>query len=679
LAIIRHPLGKAAGLAGIQGADVWLRRRMDAWRSVFEKTDRIVSGKPINVRIVEAPATNLTEAPGWTNGDDVFLNKDLLERELQKGVRGIESTVIGFKGVNYHELSHILLSPRLSDDISKRILDNAKRDGDFRWWYAFNALEDQRIETGFVSMFPPAARYFEVLAAKWLVDNPQQLAEAHILIHGRKFLPADLRYRVRQAFVQKYSEDLADRFEKVIDGFLPVVFPNDSVKAQQAVRDYRQLLLEMEKLNMGVGLPELGSADNDPRNIPDPRQKGREDLIRNGRANVRDQKRAKDAAKPLIAEAKKQDELQKQQPQQQPGQPGDGEGEGAEGEGFGQGQGQGDGDGDSGQKSNIPQSGGDTSIPGGGNGVSNDTGPMSENGILGPDAPDPLQQAMEKAQEALDDAMADPMLMEDIKATVDSIRAASNADGDVAGQYGAGTMKDVDGARNGIVRRLRHALEDIRLDLEPTWNRRENSGKVNMRRVLQRQPHEIDIFDHWYEGSEEEGGVEAVILIDLSGSMQNTLGQASEALWIVKRAFDELDVRTTVLGFSSTHTILYRPNEKAPKNQYKQFHAQSATEPTSALVEARNVLSNSHQPNTVLITITDGQWGGSTKAEALVVSMRQAGTVTLLLGLDGAVRHYGKHQFELAEDIRSVNEIPKIAQTLVAAVMRKADSQRVGS
>ncbi len=668
------------------------RRRMDAYRHVFEKTDRIISGGSVNVVLTDPPASNLQEAPGWTDGESIFLNAQVLQRDLNalKG-KDVSPLVMSLKGVNYHELAHVLFSPRIADDLCKKVVERAQGDGDFRWWYAFNSLEDQRIETWFVATYRPSYRYFESIALRWLVSHQQTVAESHLLVYGRKFLPAKVRHASRKAFVKKYGEDLATKFEDVIDRYLDVALPGDTNRAFLLIKRYRELLDEA----MMVNPPDLMSDDNHPNDIPNKAQR-RDDLIRKGRAGHKAQKSARNNARIFVRRAKAEDKKlreqdpgtgqsdkegqQGQQPGQQPGgQDGDGQSDSSQGQGQGK-----DGtvgDGDPLDRNNIDSGGSDAPTDGGaGGGVSTTPGnSVNEQDANMPEADlsDLVNEVMDEMYDALDEALNDPDLQQDVKATADAIRAAAHGgDADVQGDRTRSTEQPVTGDMKQLVRRLVHVLERLRLDLEPTWIRRQCRGKINIRRAVFRQPHEADVFDQWDEGNEDEGGVEFVVLVDLSASMSYLADQASQALWVLKRAFDQLDVPVTVLGYSDGHFILSRPKDKAKLGTYRQFGTYNSTYPVSALREALQVFNGSKQPNQVLITITDGQWGNADEEVAPILrSMQRLGVTTVLLGLGQAVHAYGKHYHEVGHDMRQIKELPEIAVKIVASILQRVNAR----
>ena len=216
--------------------------RLDAWRSVFEKADRILCGKAINVKIVakETIPSSMTDIPGWSDGETIHFNGPKVIDMLN--TKDALAAVLRLKGLNYHELSHVLFTPRQSEELPRRVIERAKYDNDPTWWYAMNALQDQRIETWFTASYRPSRRYYEATVLQWILTDGN--AEAGVLLHGRKYLSPKIRVRAEKVFRKKYPGDLYDRFCAVIDQYLTVVLPKDSVRALSLVGKYRTLLQE---------------------------------------------------------------------------------------------------------------------------------------------------------------------------------------------------------------------------------------------------------------------------------------------------------------------------------------------------------------------------------------------------------------------------------------------------
>lgn len=666
--------------------------RLDAWRSVFEKTNRILSGKALQVRIVgkdEVDGMGLGKVPGWSDGETINFNGPIVLDMLNQN--DALAAVLRLKGLNYHELSHVLYTPRQSEELPKKVIERANADGDPSWWWAMNALEDQRIETWFTAAYGPSRRYFEATVLQWLLKDGN--AEAATLLHGRKYLTPSLRVKAEKVFVEKYSADLMQRFQSVIDEYLTVVLPKDTLRAFTLISKYRDLCKEMQSQS-GAPLPKLVIEDNGVHDgTPG---KHTQTVARSGRVTGKDAQDAASRAKQVVAKSKIDDAKARKDlaDQQQQGQDGGQDGQdtkggggsgqqpsGAPGSTPAQGGGQqgggsgGDGGGDSSQQGGQQQGGGV-----GGGGAGTDTGTHE---VLPGGSGDPLKDAIKdmigEAQDNLDDVAADAELQDDVSRVLSAVKATiNNGKQDAAGEiaHKGGTVNP---SQETLVaqRRVRQVIQRIRTEVEPQILRRQDAGRIDVRRVLSRRPNENDIFTSYDEGMEDETGMEAVILCDISGSMGGVMTEASTALWTLKRAFDALDIRCTVLAFDTNHFIVYQPGQRA-KSKVSIISSMGGTDPTSALKQAQIIFSKSHAPSKVLVTITDGQWGGDPRVwRGLMRAMHQVGTTSMLLGLNGAQRAYGKHDHMIGHDLTSISELPRAVTKVVAQIMRTKTAQGV--
>lgn len=647
--------------------------RLDAWRRVFEKTDRIISGRPVTVKIVQPPEVpfGMEQTPGWSDGVAVHFNGPLVAKMLK--TNDTLGAVLRLKGLNYHELSHVLYTPRMSDELPKRVVQRAQESRDNTWWYAFNALEDQRIETWFTASYGTSRRYFEASILQWLITDGN--AEAAILVYGRKYLPARLRVQAGRVFVKKHGQDLYDKFKSVIDAYLNILLPQDTVKALKLVAEYHNLLKSLV-----VNPPPLPVEDNGiTAGLP---TKGDPGVTRVGRVLKADAQSGREAAQDAMAEAAEADkqaeaELDaKEQADREAAQQSGGQqaGQGADGQGQAQARGASQGDG---QGSNVPE-GQDTVDANGGTGAGNDA---AEHFVLDnadqATAQEALGKAMrdliDQAHDAMDDVREDETVQADVDKVLDAVKAVAN-DGeiDVNGPLARGrTTMPADERHQVAVRKVVNILRTIRQEAEPQVIRRQVNGRVDARRVLTRRPNEVDIFTLYDEGAEEETGIEAVILLDVSGSMSYRAAETSAAAWALKRAFDKLEIKTTVLVFDTSHQVLWQPRDKA-QTAIPIVSTGGGTDPTSALVEAHLVLSKSNQPNKVLITLTDGQWNGNAVTlKKIMRSLHGQGVHSLLLTIDNA-SYYGSHGYQTAHELENVSDLPKAALKLVAAILRSA-------
>jgi Mg-chelatase subunit ChlD len=681
----------AAALAEVKSASESVR--LDAWRSVFEKTNRILSSRAINVKVVpgEQVPGNLLNVPGWSDGETIHFNGPLVLDMLR--MKDALAAVLRLKGLNYHELSHVLFTPRQSEELPRKVIDRATKEGDPTWWWAMNALEDQRIETWFTASYGPSRRYFEAAVLQWLITDGN--AEAAVLLHGRKYLSAKIRVQAEQVFVKKYSVDLLQRFQAVIDQYLTVVLPTDSVRAFLLVSKYRDLLKEMQNLNGQQPLPKMPVEDNGVHGHGVP-QKGDPSTVRTGKVTSKEAKDAAKAAAKAIEKADKADQQARKDLAQKAAEKAaaeqkddaddgadggseQGENGGDAGQGSGQQPGsapaqQGGGTDDGGTDTDA-SNGGDTGAGEGGSGAG-DSGGVHE--VLdGVSLSDAMKDLIDEAHADMDDIEQDAEVQADAARVLDAVKAVvNNGKQDAAGEL-AHKGGSIEASTEHLVaqRRVKTLLTRIRQEVEPQILRRQEAGRIDVRRLLSRRPNETDIFTSYDEGMEDETGMEVVVLVDISGSMSGVMTEASAAVWVLKRALDALDIRCTVLAYDTEHYIVYQPGQRA-KARVSIINSMGGTDPTSALREAQRIFAKSHQPSKVLVTITDGQWGGNpTEMRGLMKAMHVVGVQTMLLGLQNAFKHYGKHDHHIGHDMTSVSELPKAVTKLVAQIMRAKTGQ----
>lgn len=644
---------------------------LDAWRSVFQRTDRILSGQKINVSVTDdRPAGQSEAVPAWSNGLDIFLSGPRV-REMLKS-RDKLAAVLRLKGLNYHELCHVLYTPRMTDEICRRLIKKVEETGDHKWWYAFNALEDQRIETWFAATYAASARYFEATVLEWIIRNGT--AESAVLLYGRKYLTPRIRVKAARVFRKKYDATLWAEFQAVIDEYLTLMLPTDSIKAMQLIHEFVDLLDKMQAAH-GAPLPVLVIADNGGDRCP---QHGNDGVARQGRVYVKPVQRDRDNVQSKIDEAVDADLIEEelQEAEAEAAAQGGGQGQGEQKAGGGSKPQPGAGAKGDGGSDDAGGEADDASAEGGGSAAG--ASGSSDDHVAKEKGNDPILDGMDELADAAHEELAevrdDAAVLEDYERMMDAVRAAeNNGRMDAQGKAAGGATTPPSQAANMAVRKVHDVLSRIRQEAEPETLWRQAHGRVDGRRLVQRKPHETDIFKTWDHGNEEETGVEAVVLCDVSGSMQHELRDAAMAIWALKRAFDKLDIRTTVLMYDTSHSVLYQPSEKAVGNGIPVLRSGGGTNPQTALVQAKRILTKSQAPNKVLITVTDGSWAGSDEEyKSIMRQLHGIGVVSMLLGLDYAKERYGVHHHHVGHDMKSISDLPKAATKLVATIMRNA-------
>jgi Mg-chelatase subunit ChlD len=206
------------------------------------------------------------------------------------------------------------------------------------------------------------------------------------------------------------------------------------------------------------------------------------------------------------------------------------------------------------------------------------------------------------------------------------------------------------------------------------------SGQVDISRVIRQKsdPTFETIYRRYEEGAEGDATTEAVICLDLSGSMKDNrlIGPASEALWSMKHAFDQNDVMTTVLGFAYDGYVLYRKSERLDGATMRNFAAGGGTNPETTLQMAHHILTHSPATNKLLVMITDGDWSGVAAADELIASMKKFGVFTMLFCLDvqriqAVSTRWADHGCQVAKIIHDPMDMIVLVKQVVAGIMMK--------
>ena len=234
--------------------------RLNALCRVYEQADRVLSGDPVIINVVEDGP-----APAWSDGASITFNANEIEdMDLE--------TLTQVTGLNYHELAHHLYTPRRGTTFMKWVVENDYME-------SANMLEDQRIETLLIARYPSIAPYLTATIARWLSNTPEEGIGNYMLVRGRRYLPIE----IRQAFRDMFAEpSLIPTIADIVDQYRVLAFPRDYDKAQELIKRWNDEVLR--KLN----LPKMPQGPNGCSSR-DPVGKGRPEP---GKAQEKDAQRA---------------------------------------------------------------------------------------------------------------------------------------------------------------------------------------------------------------------------------------------------------------------------------------------------------------------------------------------------------------------------------------------------
>jgi hypothetical protein len=201
--------------------------RLDSIGAVYQRADRIITGDS-DIAVTITHSKDMTE-PSMTDGKDIILNGNLIDDVT-------DDTIIGLNGVNYHELAHVLFSPRVGSALGQYVTtNNMKR--------AFNVLEEGRIERLITTLYPSTTLTLEAMNHDFILrDHPSQWGNAFTTTTGRMYLPLELRQVIADKFIGEYGVALAQEVHAIVHEYRKLSFPNDFGRAKELIAQLTNLI-----------------------------------------------------------------------------------------------------------------------------------------------------------------------------------------------------------------------------------------------------------------------------------------------------------------------------------------------------------------------------------------------------------------------------------------------------
>ena len=601
--------------------------RLGALCRVYEQADRVLTGDPVIVNVMpDGPA------PAWSDGAAIYINSSEIEdMDLE--------TLTQVTGLNYHELAHHFYTPRKGTDLIKWVLDNDLME-------STNILEDQRIETLLCARYPSVAPYLTSTVARWLATDKESVQANYPLIRGRRYLPVEIRQAFRDEFAYP---DLIPAIVDIIDEYRLLAFPRDYAKARVLIQRFNdEVLKPLKKGGEDVSGGPNGCGKRDPiaKGRPEP-----------GKAQERDAARAAGMGKAesvYVPKPKEQANANTNNPDQSSNDEG---------------------------KSEIPMPAPRSAAEALAiREMAANSNPSTEYGEGHHESkggiPDNINDMLNKA---LDDVLARKDVQADIKSKQ---RVIVGGDGkyDDSSKTGKFDLTDVPTESLVAYRTFAKELERLRDECEPGWNKGVPSGRLNVQRII--NGCEIDeAFDRWEEGT-DGADVEAVILVDRSGSMSGSNDrEASQACWTIKRALEAIDAPVTVYAFDDKMEVAYKRTEKAHKTRYKFIYGNGGTNPYSSLLAAEQLLMSSRKKNKMLFIVTDGVFNHEKNDEVIKrISKRGILTAMTLIMRDRDFEYYQghgetedklRHDCEVYARINTARDLIPFAKAVVMGAIKK--------
>lgn len=570
-------------------ADNQARVRTQATKQVLQKTDRILGMGGLQVKIEPSNVP----APAFTDGRIITINSDWEpgKTSLEKGFT--TKSMLTVTALNYHELAHCMFMPRLDTHLVREI----RNKGAF---HTFNILQDQADETRFVKLYDPARNYFTALVTQYMLETDEHLAYNYVLVSGRNFIPNRLRVKLQDRF---HRPEIIPEVDALIAEYKRLVYPDDQKRMLEVTLDLHTLINDISSKMTQAGTTHENIARGEPDTETSKRLAKQEE----------DDYEATDDEEPEDEAAASGDD--DDQPEDEQSEAGKGQPSSDESENTGD-------DKDEGASRGADGSPGDDTAP---------------------DEPS-LEDTLE---EVYDEVFGE--VEEEVEDRIESVR-------DHESDYTV--EQDKSNARKEpptpeLLQTVRRCVDEFREVHErhaPGWHVNQRHGKLNHRQYARALQGNEFVFRRWREGVHDALDFEVTFLLDQSYSMQGTyINNASQALWVLRRTFEELEGIDTVLGFHNYTTLLSQRGERVTLHEVPMYDVGGGTNVTPAIQEATRILNTSQKPLRLCVIVTDGAFNDRIAAR---MEMEHVNNPISIIGIQTDVDQY--------QDVRNVVHTQRI-------------------
>lgn len=520
------------------------QNELDSIASVYQTADKIITGEDISVSVT---ADTEMKTTAMNNGKDIIYNASLIE-DLDS------ETITSLHGTNYHEVAHILFSPRAGSTLGQF----AKEQKVIR---SFNMLEEARIENLMIAKYPSTRLFLETAITSYLLkDDPSEWGEAFPILTGRKYVDVDIRQAVADKFINKYGVDVAQRVQDIVHAYSSLVFPTDFTKAKDLLTMFADIVgRDTEQTDMKSG--------------------------EHGERMV--------GAKGRPASAKEQARLQKRAEQSQ-------------------------------EPTELLQKGQGV----GGNSTEENTDTKQ------------YTQDDERIAKKLNERMNEIKNDSAVKREVSETRKAISGNEDIKSIIKKAELLEMTPSQVAVsyARRFGTELERLVRNNDPMWDSRTPSGKLNISRTMNPDVNSIgEMFDQWNIGN-DNSDIEAVMLLDNSGSMGGYMTEVCQNAWIIKRGVETIEGSVSVFAFDHESKKIYDKTERALPSKFRYINSRGNTAPFRTLIEAERILTASDKSIKILFMLTDGDWSDNEECDKVIKRLNQLGVLTCLVFLSDYTR-----------------------------------------
>jgi uncharacterized protein YegL len=597
------------------------KQRLERFTQFFGRVNSAFTFRKVTVNV----ENSTMEAPAWSGSSTVTFNSRVI------GDLNDAKSIAGVKGLDLHEISHILYTSREGSEIFDFVSDN-------NYFMAYNALEDQRIETLFTAKYPSTIDWFTATILIHFVDNKESFTNSYPLLRGRRYLPVELRAQSRNAYPE---QDQIDEICSIVDEYRTLIFPADTEKGKDLIARFNDLLPKGDGSGNGTGngtnasLSPAGAGQegdvvlriNDPFGHGKRPQEGLESSATSRPVAPKKQEKDRDRSQQLD----KEDDAQLSE-----------------------------------QLKSKPVI--DVDI----NDIDfdfddQDSDQDSSSSEAGDSAGDLVYTLIEDLLENILDS--NETEINDILRQIGGLPslATNNSKEPELDEFRV-LQPDANTFQASLS--FGRELERLKASFDPAWDKYESQGRLSAHRYLRGD--ELDtVFDQWNEGREDATEIECVIILDNSGSMNGQkASSAYKAMYAIKKALDRVNANTTVITFNDHANTLYRATDRA-NNTIRDAGCGGGTDATEAITYATKLLAETEKPVRIFFAITDGEWSGNQDANHDTIKrMARAGVLTAFAYIPESDQQVElttekAHYCEIASVVRNPFDLVYMAKSIV--------------
>jgi hypothetical protein len=212
--------------------------RFQAIAGVYQTADSVLTKASITVTAGDFSNMELGDVPAFNDGKTIYLNTNVLA-EID------DNSLISLNGINYHEVAHILWSPRGNSEFGRKVTKGGYQT-------SFNILEDLRIETLMTARFPSTTLSLTQSVLTYIMDNPDP-SGSFPLIRGRRYLPIEVRQLSADLYVGKYGSAHTAKVASIVDEYRLLTYPSDYERGYELIVEFHNLLKLSDPANKTEG------------------------------------------------------------------------------------------------------------------------------------------------------------------------------------------------------------------------------------------------------------------------------------------------------------------------------------------------------------------------------------------------------------------------------------------